>query len=73
MCTSDLQMHISALQKCINPTYRLTVGSTGSTDLRYNGPTAAKKQLENHVQVGQKCNIEDMRRAKNTPPVWLVH
>ena len=20
------------------------------------------------MQVGQKCNIEDMRRAKNTPP-----
>jgi len=20
------------------------------------------------VQVGQKCNIEDMRRSKNTPP-----
>ena len=39
-----------------------------TADLRYNGPTAAKKQLENHVQVGQKCNIEDMRRAKSTPP-----
>ena len=22
------------------------------------------------MQVGQKCNIEDMRRAKNTPPFY---
>ena len=38
----------------------------------FNRPTAAKKQLENHLQVGQKCNIEDMRRAKNTPPIFFI-
>ena len=30
------------------------------------------QQLENHVQVGKKCNIEDMRRAKNTPPFRVI-
>ena len=25
------------------------------------------------MQVGQKCNIEDMRRAKNTPPGRGAH
>ena len=24
------------------------------------------------MQVGQKCNIEDMRRAKNTPPLLKI-
>ena len=24
------------------------------------------------MQVGQKCNIEDMRRAKNTPPPQTI-
>ena len=24
------------------------------------------------MQVGQECNIEDMRRAKNTPPKFVL-
>ena len=43
--------------------------NSGASDLYFKRPTAAKKQQENHVQVGQKCNIEDMRRSKNNHPI----
>ena len=60
----------------------------GATDLQFNRPTAAKKQLENHVQVGHKWNIEDryaqvekyttqlnlnsMRRKKDKGPEKII-
>ena len=25
------------------------------------------------MQVGQKCNLEAMRRSKNTPPIFSIH